>query len=162
MDATPPAPGSGDDWVAISEGPLPQEEATLWAAHPSCGAVVSFAGLARDHSEGRPGVVQLEYEAYLEAALPRLAAVAAEVRRRWPPVVRLALLHRSGRLDVVDVAVVVAVSSPHRSEAFLAASFAIDELKRTVPIWKREKWAEGESWGLEAQHLVPVGAEEVG
>ena len=73
-----------------------------------------------------------------------------------PSVGRVALLHRTGVVELGDAAVVVAVSSPHRAEAFEAARFAIDELKRTVPIWKREAWAGGESWGLEAQHLTEV------
>jgi molybdopterin synthase catalytic subunit len=71
---------------------------------------------------------------------------------------RLALLHRTGPVAVTEAAVVVVASAPHRGEAFEAARFAIDELKRTVPIWKREAWAGGESWGLEPQHLTPVGA----
>jgi molybdopterin synthase catalytic subunit len=71
----------------------------------------------------------------------------------------MALLHRVGVVDIGAAAVVVAVSAPHRGEAFEAARFAIDELKRTVPIWKRESWAGGSSWGLEAQHLTDVGGD---
>ena len=84
--------------------------------------------------------------------------MAAEARARWPVVGRIALLHRTGVVDVGDAAVVVAVSAPHRAEAFEAARFCIDTLKRSVPIWKRETWAGGESWGLEAQHIVDAGA----
>lgn len=161
MDATPiAAPLAGDDWVALSALPLPQADATAWVVRPTCGASVTFAGLARDHSEGRHGVVELEYEAYEGAATKRMGEVAAEVRRRWPDVGRLALLHRTGRLAVGDVAVVVAVSTPHRDSAFEAARFAIDELKRTVPLWKRETWADGDDWGLAAQSLLPVGSGE--
>ncbi len=118
-----------------------------------------FTGTARDHAEGRPGVHRLEYEAYEHAAVTRLWAVLTEVRRRWPEVGRVALLHRTGVVEIGDEAVVVAVSAPHRGEAFEAARFAIDELKRTVPIWKRESWEGGESWGLEAQHLTEVAQE---
>jgi molybdopterin synthase catalytic subunit len=82
-----------------------------------------------------------------------MTAIADEMRARWPALGRIALLHRTGVVDIGDAAVVVAVSAPHRAEAFEAARFAIDTLKRTVPIWKRESWAGGESWGLEAQHL---------
>ena len=85
-----------------------------------------------------------------------MEALLAEARRRWPTVGRVALLHRTGVVELADAAVVVAVSSPHRAEAFEAARFAIDELKRTVPIWKREAWDGGESWGLEAQHIAEV------
>ncbi len=151
------APDTGDDWVALSGAPLPANEASEWIVQPSCGATVTFTGTARDHAAGRPGVHRLEYEAYEEPALARLRAIAAEVRRRWPTVGRIALLHRTGVVELGDAAVVVAVSAPHRGEAFDAARFGIDELKRTVPIWKREAWDGGESWGLEAQHLTEVG-----
>lgn len=151
------APTAAEDWVALTGETLPVEAAASFVARRDCGAVVTFTGLARDHAPGRPGVHRLEYEAYEGPALERLRAVSAEVRRRWPEVGRVALLHRTGALEVGDTAVVVAVSAPHRAEAFEAARFAIDELKRTVPIWKREAWDGGESWGLEAQHLTEVG-----
>jgi molybdopterin synthase catalytic subunit len=160
MDGGPlAAPASGDHWVALSSAPLPVATAAAWVARPDCGAIVTFTGTARDHAPGRPGVHRLEYEAYEEQVGPRLAALAAEVQARWPTVGRVALLHRVGVLAIGDAAVVVAVSSPHRSEAFEAARFAIDELKRTAPIWKRESWDGGESWGLEPQVLAEVGGE---
>ncbi|MGK2949984.1 MAG: molybdenum cofactor biosynthesis protein MoaE [Acidimicrobiales bacterium] len=151
------APTQGDDWVALTPAPLPTDMASSWVVRPDCGATVVFTGTARDHAPGRPGVHRLEYEAYEEHAVARLQAVVAEARRRWPEVGRAALLHRTGEVALGEAAVVVAVSAPHRAEAFEAARFAIDELKRTVPIWKREAWADGESWGLEAQHLTEVG-----
>jgi molybdopterin synthase catalytic subunit len=112
---------------------------------------VTFTGTARDHAEGRPDVHRLEYEAYEEHAVRRMQALAAEAKSRWSSIGRIALLHRTGEVALGDAAVVVAVSAPHRAEAFEAARWAIDELKATVPIWKREAWAGGESWGLEAQ-----------
>jgi molybdopterin synthase catalytic subunit len=133
-------------------------EAVAWAVRPDCGGLVLFSGTARDHAEGRPGVERLEYEAYDAQVVPRLQAVADEARARWPTVGRVALLHRTGVVDVGDSVVVVVVSAPHRAEAFEAARFCIDTLKRSVPIWKRETWAGGESWGLEAQHIVDAGA----
>ena len=151
-----PAPAVGDDWVALSEEDLPVAEAAAWVRRPHCGAVVTFTGAARDHSPGRGGVHRLDYEAYEEQAVIRMAAVLDDLRRRWPAVGRVALLHRTGSLAVSDAAVVVAVSAPHRVEAFAAAHFAIDELKRTVPIWKREAWADGESWGLDSQGFTEV------
>ena len=123
---------------------------------PGCGAVVQFSGTARDHSVDRPGVDRLEYEAYDEVVKPRLDAIASEMRRRWDDLGRIAVLHRVGCVAVGDPAVVVAVSSPHRDAAFEAARFAIDTLKATVPIWKRERWQGGESWGLEPQHIGGV------
>jgi len=145
---------SGDDWVGLSADPLPVGAATEWVVRPDCGAVALFLGTARDHAGDRTGVELLTYEAYEEQAVPRLAAVAAEVRTRWPVVGRVALLHRTGELAVGDTAVVVAVSTPHRPEAFEAARFAIDAVKASVPIWKKERWDGGDDWGLEGQSLA--------
>jgi molybdopterin synthase catalytic subunit len=157
MDRAPAAaPELGDDWVALIAEPLPVSEVSAWVVRPDCGATVTFTGTARDHAPGRPGVHRLEYEAYAEPALARLHALATEARTRWPALGRLALLHRTGVVELGEAAVVVAASSPHRADAFEAARFAIDELKRTVPIWKREAWDGGESWGLEAQHLTEI------
>jgi len=159
MDPSPPlSPPGGDTWLGLSAAPLPVAEALEWAVRPDCGGVVLFSGTARDHAAGRPGVEALEYEAYESQVVPRLEAVADEARVRWPVLGRIALLHRVGVLAVGDSAVVVVASAPHREEAFAAARFCIDTLKRSVPIWKRETWAGGESWGLEAQHIVDAGA----
>lgn len=158
MDAPEPlVPPEGDTWLGLSVAPLPVAEAANWAVRPDCGGLVLFSGTARDHAEGRPGVERLEYEAYDSQVVPRLREVADEARVRWPTVGRIALLHRTGALDVGESAVVVVVSAPHRAEAFEAARFGIDTLKGTVPIWKRETWSGGESWGLEAQHIVEAG-----
>lgn len=140
-------------WLGLFEQTLPTQEAISWASLPECGAVVAFFGNARDHAQGRPDVTQLEYEAYVEQVVPRLEKVAQRARQSWPEVVRLALLHRTGTLAVGDTAVIVVASSPHRQQAFEAAKFCIDTLKQTVPIWKREHWSGGQSWGLEAQHI---------
>lgn len=140
------APDVATDWVALTSEPLPVDQATSWAATSASGAVVTFCGIVRDHSDGRDGVTGLSYEAYEEEATRRLAEVAAETRRRWPAVERLALLHRVGDLALSEPSVVVVVSSPHRAEAFDAARFAIDTLKESVPIWKREHWADGSDW----------------
>lgn len=147
-------PPTGDDWVAVTSQPLPVVAACEWALLPRCGAVVLFAGTVRDHAEGRPGVSLLEYEAYHEQVVPRLAAIAGEARARWPVVGRLALLHRTGPLRVGECSVVVVASAPHRPEAFAAARFGIDAIKATVPIWKRETWEGGSAWSLCAHDLV--------
>ncbi len=149
-------PDTGDTWLGLSSEPLPSAETAAWAVLPGCGAVVQFSGTARDHSAGRPGVDLLHYEAYEDQVEPRLRLIAAEMRVRWDDLGRVAMLHRVGPVAVGESAVVVAVSSAHRDAAFEAARFAIDALKATVPIWKRERWRGGESWGLEAQHLVDV------
>ena len=160
MDVVEPLapPPDGDTWLGLSAAPLPVGAALEWAVRPDCGGLVLFSGTARDYAEGRPGVSRLEYEAYESQVVPRMAQVAEEVRVRWPVVGRIALLHRVGVLAVGESAVVVVASAPHRDEAFSAARFAIDSLKATVPIWKRETWDGGESWGLEAQHIVDAGA----
>jgi len=149
-------PPEGDTWTALHDGPLPVEAASAWAVLPSCGAVVTFNGTARDHSVGREGVSRLEYEAYESQVVPRLDEIAAAARQRWPELGRIALLHRMGVVPITESAVVVAVSSPHRADAFEAARYCIDTLKETVPIWKREDWSEGSSWGLEPQHITDV------
>ena len=117
-----------------------------------------FSGTSRDHSTGRQDVNRLEYEAYEEQVVPRLDAIAAAARQRWPELGRMVLLHRIGVVPIGESAVVVAVSAPHRSAAFEAARFGIDTLKSTVPIWKKETWSGGESWGLEPQHIEEIEA----
>jgi molybdopterin synthase catalytic subunit len=149
-------PERADDWVGLSAEPLPLDAARAWAEQPSCGAVVLFTGTVRDHADGRRGVSTLQYEAYEEEVESRLAAIAAEARRRVPAVGRLVLLHRVGVLEVGEASVAVVASAPHRGEAFDAARFAIDTLKATVPIWKRETWADGDGWGLTARPIEDV------
>ncbi|MGI8759038.1 MAG: molybdenum cofactor biosynthesis protein MoaE [Acidimicrobiales bacterium] len=139
-------PPVDDTWVALSEQPLPLGTVAEWAARPDCGAQVMFTGTVRDHAEGRPGVSALEYEAYAEQAEARLAAIAGEARRHWPGVGRIALLHRAGVLGVGQAAVVVAVATTHRAEAFAAARYCIDTLKATLPMWKKETWEGGHDW----------------
>jgi molybdopterin synthase catalytic subunit len=148
--------GSTADWIALTNEVLPADAATAWATTPRAGAVVCFLGVVRDHAEGRDGVTALTYEAYEDAALTRLGEIAAETRRRWPDVERLALLHRLGHLELSEASVLVVASSPHRAEAFEAARFAIDTLKETVPIWKQEHWDGGTAWSEAAHDVRPV------
>lgn len=147
------APGDVDEWFALTSGTLPISQAYDWAIHPRCGAVVVFSGTIRDHADGRDGVEHLTYEAYGEQVVPRFAEIGAELRRRWPDTGRVALLHRVGRLEVGESSVVAVVSAPHRAEAFEAARYAIDALKESAPIWKREVWADGADWGTGANDV---------
>ncbi len=149
-------PDNTETWTGLTSDPLPVGAASEWVSRRNCGAIVTFNGTARDHAQGRPDVSGLEYEAYIEQVEPRLAAIAGEARVRWPDIARVAMIHRMGPVQIGESAVVVAVSSPHRDTAFGAARFCIDTLKATVPIWKRETWAGGESWGLEPQHVQDV------
>lgn len=153
-------PPQGDHWFGLFESDLPIAAAYDWAVVPSCGAVVLFSGTIRDHAEGRTGVEHLTYEAYEEQVVDRFGQIGAELRRRWPTVGRVALLHRVGRLAVGESSVIAVVSAPHRPEAFDAARFAIDALKESAPIWKHEVWADGADWGTESK--VPRDARAVG
>ncbi len=148
----------GADWIALLDTPLPIEAAVAWATTPSAGAVVSFLGVVRDHSDGRSGVVGLGYEAYEVEAVRVLTEIAAEARRQWPDVERIALLHRTGELALSEASVAVIVSAPHRDAAFEAARFGIDTLKASAPIWKREHWSDGSDWAEAEQPIRPVGA----
>jgi molybdopterin synthase catalytic subunit len=152
-------PEKGDTWLGLTTEALPIGAAADWAVMPGCGAVVLFSGTVRDHSEGRPGVTRLEYEAYETQVEPRLAAIAAEARVRWPELGRLVLLHRIGAIDVGESSVVVVASAPHRPEAFAAARFCIDTLKSSAPIWKREFWEGGEEWARACAPVAEVGHE---
>lgn len=130
--------------LALRDTPLDVTEVLTAVADPAAGGVVSFTGLVRDSDGGRI-VRELEYVAHPDAqqALEQVArAVAADL-----PVIGLAAVHRTGLLAVGEVAVVVAASAPHRAEAFEAARRLIDDLKATVPVWKRQVFAEGdEQW----------------
>ena len=149
-------PNGRDDWVGVTADPLPSSAVAAFVERPDCGGSVVFTGTVRDHSEGRPGVRSLEYEAYEEEVAPRLSAIAAEARARWPVLGRLVLLHRTGLLGVGEASVVVAASAPHRVEAFEAARFCIDTLKATAPIWKREAWEGGDDWSACAHPVSEV------
>ncbi len=150
-------PPPGRDWVDLIDGVLPVAAVHEWLIEPGCGGQVVFTGTVRDHAEGRDGVTALDYEAYTEQVVPRLQRVVDEARRSWPELGRVAVLHRVGRLALGEVSVVVGAAAPHRAEAFLAARFCIDTLKETVPIWKKENWEGGSSWGLGAAQVSEVG-----
>lgn len=156
-----PGPDAAD-WVGVCAPPLPIDQVGRWVPAPDCGAVVQFLGTVRDHSEGRPGVVALDYEAYVEECDRRLELLVAEARRRWPSLGRVAALHAVGELAVGEAAVVVSVASPHRLAAFEAARYLIDTLKATLPIWKRERWSQGEDWSTSATPVAEVPRSEGG
>lgn len=130
--------------VHVTDVPLSVDAAHAYVADPAAGAVVVFTGMVRDHSEGRD-VAGLSYEAWVDRAEHALADLARQVGARWPQARAVWLEHRIGDLAVGEPSVVVAVSAGHRPEAFEAARWAIDTLKETVPIWKREHWRDGGS-----------------
>ena len=139
-----------DNWFDVTSDVLNAGVAHDWAIRPDCGAVTLFSGTVRDHAEGRDDVVALTYEAYEEKTIEAFAAITTELRSRWTDVGRVVMWHRIGRLELSEVSVIVAVSSPHRPVAFEAARFAIDALKVSAPIWKHEEWSEGADWGTGA------------
>ena len=146
-------PAAGVDWLGLTATPIPTGAVSNWVVRPDCGAVVVFTGVVRDHADGRTGVTELTYEAYEEYAVARMDEIVVEARRLFPTLGKVAILHRVGRLDLGETAVVVAVSAPHRTEAFEAARYCIDTVKAVVPIWKHERWAGGEGWGTDATPL---------
>jgi molybdopterin synthase catalytic subunit len=111
----------------------------------AAGAVVTFDGVVRDNNQGRR-VVSLQYEAYEPMAVKEMRRLGAEVRERWPEVERIGVIHRFGELKISESSVVIVVTSAHRRVAFEACRYAIDRLKQTVPIWKKEIFEDGEEW----------------
>ena len=111
---------------------------------PDAGAVVVFLGTVRNNTHGRP-VTRLEYEAYPPMAEKKMAEIAQEIAQKWGESLRVAMVHRTGKLDIGEVSVAVAVAAPHRKDAFEACQYAMNRLKQIVPIWKREVWVDGEA-----------------
>ena len=124
------------DYVIIKDTELSVEEATKMVMSPSSGAVSVFIGTTRDNFDGKK-VVRLEYEAYTPMAEKELRKICTAVRERWA-VEHISVLHRLGLVPVTEASVIIAISSPHRRESLEAVHFAIDSLKATVPIWKKE------------------------
>jgi molybdopterin synthase catalytic subunit len=135
----------------IVDGPIDDVALEQAVRTDADGAVIVFRGVARRYSRGRD-VVHLEYEAYPEMAEKVMAQIADEMKTRWP-ISGVAMVHRTGVLEIGQASVAIAVSAPHRGEAFAAAQYAIDRLKQIVPIWKKEVWSDGSQWiGWEHEH----------
>ena len=130
--------------IALTDQPIAVADVIAAVQSDRAGAVDVFIGVVRNHSQSR-NVVRLEYEAYEAMALKKMRELATDVKTRWP-VEKIALVHRKGTLQIGEVAVVVAVSTPHRKEAFEACQYLIDTLKEVVPIWKKEIYEDGETW----------------
>jgi molybdopterin synthase catalytic subunit len=137
--------GSAADVYRVVEAPLSPDALAAAVDDPGAGGVVIFSGVVRDETGGRP-VKFLEYEAHAPMAEAKLREIGAAVRARWPGVKRVAILHRVGRLEIGEASVLIAVSAAHRAEAFEACRYAIDTLKATVPVWKKEHFEDGEVW----------------
>lgn len=154
-------PSDGNDWVGLTTDDLPVARIYDWARRPDCGAVVLFSGIVRDHAADangnlRDGVTHLDYEAYEEQVIPRFEAIIASLREKWPETGRVVIVHRTGRIELEGESVIVAVSAPHRGDAFEAARYGIDTVKGSAPIWKKESWEHGDDWALGAQSVRAV------
>ncbi len=132
------------DTIEIVDHPIDYGKLIGEAFSQSSGAIVVFMGTVRRHSRGRD-IIYLEYDIYREMAIKELKAIGSNIRERWA-VDRLLIVHRSGRLEVGEISILIVVSSPHREEAFAATRFAIESLKKSAPIWKKEVWEGGEEW----------------
>jgi molybdopterin synthase catalytic subunit len=130
--------------TAITSAPLSIEAVLRAVEGPGSGAVATFVGLVRDHNVGRR-VLWLDYEAYAPLADKALALIVSEAEARWPGA-RAAIHHRTGRLEIGEASVVIAVATPHRADAFAACRYAIERIKQIVPIWKHEHFEGGEVW----------------
>lgn len=133
-----------EDVYELVRDPIRAGEMIAHVKAPEDGAAVVFDGIVRNHSGGR-ATIYLEYEAYEPMALAKMREIGAEIRRKFP-IHRVAMVHRLGRLEIGETSVLIAISSPHRRAAFDACRFAIDALKRIVPIWKKEYFADGAVW----------------
>ncbi|MBI2935989.1 MAG: molybdenum cofactor biosynthesis protein MoaE [Chloroflexi bacterium] len=130
--------------ILLTPSPLDHEGLTSSVQRPANGAVVTFLGTTRDQTEGRQ-VRYLEYEAYDAMAQQELTRIQEEMKLRWG-ITDVVIAHRLGRLEIGEISLVVAVAAPHREEAFAACQYAVDRIKETVPIWKKEHFVGGEAW----------------
>lgn len=130
--------------VSLDVSEIDPRQVEAKVARDAAGAICCFQGVVRDHNLGRR-VQYLDYEAYPEMALPAMARIVEVLEERWPEA-RAAIAHRTGRMEIGEASVVIAVSSPHRAEAFEACRWAIDTLKTSVPIWKKEVFEGGSAW----------------
>lgn len=156
----PPVSGGEDSKHAnqrfmITDQPLSCDKISTLVRHSGAGAVLIFLGTVREFTNEKRTVL-LEYEAYEPMAIKKMRQIEAEILQRWPQV-QVAIHHRVGRLEAEEVSVIIAVSSPHREEAFQAGRHAIERLKQIVPIWKKEVWEDGSQWiGSQQKSWDPV------
>jgi len=140
----PVSGGQSEDIFELTHRPLDRRELVDRLLRGAAGAVVTFEGVVREHNQGRR-VLYLEYEAYEEMAVKTLQQIGQEIHERWP-IDRIGILHRLGRLNVGESSVIIAVTSAHRAAAFEACQYAINRLKKLVPLWKREYFENGGVW----------------
>jgi len=144
-----------EDRIEITRSRIPNAEIAAQVRTDEDGAVATFDGCVRNHSHGR-STLYLEYEAYETMALGKMQEIAAHIHANYA-IRRVAIVHRLGRLEIGETSVFIAVSAAHRAAAFDACRYAIDTLKQTVPIWKKEFFADGAVWA--DGELPPVPAQ---
>jgi molybdopterin converting factor subunit 1 len=140
----PPVSGGSHDFFELTTGPIDVGEVARRVVLPECGATVTLDGYAREWTKGKR-TLYLVYEAYDAMALTEMQRLGAEAHRQFD-IAHLGIVHRTGKLEIGETSVVIAASAPHRKAAFQACEWAIRELKRTVPIWKKEVFEDGEEW----------------
>lgn len=128
----------------ITSEPIQINDCIEKVVRPEAGAVSTFIGIAREFTRGKRTLF-LEYDAYVSMAEKQLTRIGDEIKQTWPDA-EVAIAHRIGRLEISDIAVAIAVSTPHRDEAFKASRYAIERIKEIVPIWKKEYWEDGSKW----------------
>jgi molybdopterin synthase catalytic subunit len=141
----------------ITDQPIDHDEITEKVKRRDAGAITLFLGTVREFTHGKR-TMHLEYEAYTSMAVAQLERIGQEVRDKWPDTI-VAVTHRIGTLEISDIAVVIAVSSPHRKAAYEANEYIIERIKQIVPIWKREQWEDGTEWigDQSGQNAYPKG-----
>jgi molybdopterin synthase catalytic subunit len=137
----------------LTAHPLDARRLEAAVSHPGAGAICTFTGIVRDNSRGQ-SVTHLDYEAYAEMATAQMRRIGDEIAERWPES-RVAMAHRTGKLEIGEASVVVSVSCPHRAEAIAACKWGIDRLKESVPIWKKEHATDGTYW-IEGNEAKPA------
>lgn len=128
----------------VTAEPLSVDDVTSMVIAPNNGATLTFTGTTREWTQGAR-TVRLEYEAYIPMAVKTLEQIGAEIEERWPGS-QCAIAHRIGLVDIAEISVVIAVSTPHRDDCYEASRYAIERLKQIVPIWKKEIWEDGSEW----------------
>ncbi|HWI46611.1 MAG TPA: molybdenum cofactor biosynthesis protein MoaE [Rummeliibacillus sp.] len=150
----------------IMDKPIDVEGVRLKVESRNAGAITVFIGTVREMTKGKK-TLHLEYQAYPTMAIKMFEQISKEIQEQWPEA-KVAITHRVGHLDISDIAVVIAVSSPHRKIAYEANEYAIDRIKQIVPIWKKEFWEDGTEWiGDQLENVPyqkgnpPIGEEEL-
>jgi molybdopterin synthase catalytic subunit len=131
--------------VSVGSNPIDTSALVEEVGRSDSGATVLFLGTVRDHSPGKDGVTHLDYEVYVEKVELKIREIIDEAAGQWP-LLSVIVEHRSGRVELGEASVAVAVATAHRADAFAAAKYVIDELKTRAPIWKKEHWPGGSEW----------------